>query len=559
MGEKNNTRFGIKFFKISIFLIVFILSHPEILYSQSWNWDQLSFSFGIQDFAVTPNGKLYITGDIPKINSEPGAYSVSADSGKTWETHSIKGNSYTSGKLLIKNNGHIFISCFKDFLGVLYRSKDEGISWDTIYTGSRIYSLAFNDKGFLFVGNGTGEILTSNDEGDTWVSRKICTYDISAIASNSFGDIYAGSSNGMFCSKDNGNNWIKIDFFGNNYIGNIFIDKYDRLYTGFSGQSYISSDFGKTWNVITNYNFASIVQLSDGRILTVQTDGIYITDSSLTSWKNIGKVFNSTKIIVYNSMAYSLCYSMIYSFDLKILNHSGKNFAPLSSGNKWQYISIVTNRYQTATYYKMTVDSVIADTSINNMKYFKMLLGNDAWYRYSEEDKKLYINAAGKDNLFMDFNLNDGSTFGQFNILDGNFYDVKLSVGNKSVFGKPVFYKSFNYIHFSTGFAGYSTGITYGEDFGPIFRSISYNSSGGISGSGGEYLVECIINNNGKSEKYYNNYLPQIEITPRNTTADSVFKHTLSVKHKYNYIFLHEYYGNNEVCFIDTVQLYGFL
>jgi photosystem II stability/assembly factor-like uncharacterized protein len=531
----------------------------SLLNAQAWTWNKYIYDFNINDLTFANNGKCYVTGSLPLTGSEISLCYVSQDSCKSWSSRFLKGNTFSSNLILVNPKGRIFVACSKKSDGVIYRSDDDGLTWDTIYTGTKITSITANDKGILFVGNALGQILFSTDEGDSWITKKTFIDVVSTLVCDSKGNIFAGTSNGLFFSEDNGYFWKPIEFFSETSVSQISIDKFDRVFVSCGMGSFFSTDSGISWKKMENYSFYALAQGLEGSLISGQQGGIFQVDSSLSSWKQIGPVFNVMKIRVHNSFAVALeGERMLYTFDLKMLNTKGSNFLPLKRGNKWQYIGILSYAVQTASIYSMSIDSVTADTAINNLKYYKLLSGNNAWYRYDENDRKIYIYDSFKDNQYMDFNLNDGQTFGQYSILDHNFHNVKVLEGNKTLFSRDVYYKAFNYLVYSTGFAGLHTGIQYGENFGPIMRTTSSSGSGVGSSSGGDYLVECILNEGDTLKKYYSNYQPQFTISPLLTVSDSIFNLNFSVNHRYTYIYTHIYYSNSEVCFIDTVMLFGY-
>ncbi len=71
----------------------------------------------------------------------------------------------------------------------------------------------------------------------------------SKLAFNSFGDVFMGSSNGVYKSEDEGETWI---YYGlNNLVYNIIITEDDKIYAGRLSSLYRSSDNGDTWEHIS--------------------------------------------------------------------------------------------------------------------------------------------------------------------------------------------------------------------------------------------------------------------------------------------------------------------
>lgn len=556
--EKKNYFYAFK--KIVFLIIVFISLLSNQLNAQTWFWENINSTVTLDEIAVAPNGKIYAT--------EVGYhtfYIVSDDTGKTWKNGYIETNGYSSVAISFNKKGDIFIPCNRDSSGMIVCSTNEGKNWDTIYSGTNISTMAINNVGSLFIGNALGEIYISQDNGANWKRHKLNTTIIKDITFTPDSKVLAGTANGIFYSTDNGLNWSWLESGGNQYIYNTYAAKNGWLFITRYYESLISYDNGVTWqNIDKDYSFAFINESPEGKFFRGKW-GLSVADSSGLVWTVVCSMLQVYKTAYLGRLIFAVGRDGILVYDPNKKPYLGKNYFPLSVGNKWQYFSQITNMYQTARYYDMTIDSVIADTTIGNYKYYKMLQDKNAWYRYSENDKKTYVYSNGNDNLFMDYNLNEGSVFGQYNLLDGKNYDVKISVGSKDLFSKAVHFKSYTYSQSSANIpekpealGGYTKNTAYGENFGPITKSISYGYMGGNYGSGGAYLIEAVINDNGVIRKYRNNYLPSITIEPISKTNDSVFSQKLIVSHNYSKYFVHEYYGNNEVCFIDTVLLYGY-
>src|SRR5438046_8385482 len=75
--------------------------------------------------------------------------------------------------------------------------------------GGDVATLVTNANGFVFAGTQGGGVFRSSDNGATWtpVNTGLTSTDIHALATNSAGDLFAGTFGGAFRSTDNGDTW----------------------------------------------------------------------------------------------------------------------------------------------------------------------------------------------------------------------------------------------------------------------------------------------------------------------------------------------------------------
>lgn len=165
-------------------------------------------------------------------NGQDGGVRRSTDDGDTWENvfDAFSGRTITAGE-----DGNLYASVwpFPDEEG-LYRSSDNGDTWDllvTVPTGNNIFSIAVStstNPHTIFAGTRTG-VLRSTDNGATWA------FSSSGITANSWvrdievdfnGWIAAATTNGLFISIDNGEEWEEAmgDGVENETVTKLFFD-----------------------------------------------------------------------------------------------------------------------------------------------------------------------------------------------------------------------------------------------------------------------------------------------------------------------------------------------
>jgi len=102
----------------------------------------------------------------------------------------------------------------------LFRSKDNGKTWSPLgaFSGyfARVYSLAINQKGYLFVGTYSQGVFRSTDDGGTWTPLKESPEVSTQLRSGTMiidaeGNLYIGHHGGsVIKSSDDGNRWLQI-------------------------------------------------------------------------------------------------------------------------------------------------------------------------------------------------------------------------------------------------------------------------------------------------------------------------------------------------------------
>lgn len=543
----------LKFTIRTILVIFFLILFNNInLTAQTWYWENLYPKSSINSIGIAPNGKIYIIGMME--SSVYGTYGVSTDNGLTWKITPTPVNNNTLTDILFNKKGDIFINCFHDSLGIIIRSTNEGVKWDTVYKGARIVSITIAQDGKIYSGNRAGDILLSNDNGINWLTKWKTGSYISSILVTSKGIVYAGTGSGLIYSQDAGQNWDKVEFFKNSiYATPWYVTKYDHLIFKDYNGVYLSSDLGKSWATTKLERFNFIIELSDGRLITGNDQKAIVYDSTGNVFFQAGNFQYIRGMACKDSLIFIVDQRGLFGYDPRRIPYIGNNYLPLAVGNKWQYIysslTGIFNRY----YYKMYSYGIIADTFINNNKYFKFDNYKPGWFRYSETDKKIYIWDNGNDNLFMDFTLNAGSVIRQYNSTSKLFEEVTITTGNDIFFDTLRNYKSYN--RSSGGTSSYTNGIAedFAENLGvALLRDISKNSDGvGV-------LVEAIIKDGEIIKKFTKNRQPEIIIQPLNSSGDSVFNQSLTVNHRYSYFYSGGGVYDSEINFIDTVLLNGY-
>lgn len=188
----------------------------------------------------------------------------SLDQGKTWNMSLSK---YVIFSMVFNENGDIFAFHNTTEGSVLLRSSDEGDTWELLITAHIIYphSLIFHQSGYIFLGDlgspgiNKGGIYRSDDNGVSWQDTNFPdSIGVYSIVNNNKGDLYAGTTRGVYRSTDCGNSWESINkgirevngqpsFISELIINpvNHYIFSVDAYYD----EVYRSSDNGNNWEL----------------------------------------------------------------------------------------------------------------------------------------------------------------------------------------------------------------------------------------------------------------------------------------------------------------------
>lgn len=182
------------------------------------------------------------------------------DSGATWKIVNSVPSDTAIYAITTDENGSIFTSYYNtDGTSEIVKSDDDGANWTVVYSGLKdgLNALTIDEEGNLYAG-GTGIFKGSSDGKAVWgaINNGLVTDPyayagtppsmiVLSIATDSSGNIYAGTEGGLFKSTDKGSNWVNIENTPTGRIHTIIFDSNQNIYIGSgSGSLFGSSDPG---------------------------------------------------------------------------------------------------------------------------------------------------------------------------------------------------------------------------------------------------------------------------------------------------------------------------
>ncbi|GAB5537633.1 MAG: hypothetical protein Rubg2KO_38820 [Rubricoccaceae bacterium] len=224
----------------------------------------------------------------------------SADGGASWTpaTIDVRGRSLAvspSGALVLGT----YLSTGLGFIGEAYRSADRGTNWRrTAMLPGPVTDSAISADGTLYMTmhggpeDGTGGMVRSDDDGQTWVLAGLDPESLFAVATAPDGRVYAGGqpffwpTGNLYWSDDRGATWSETSYPPDG-VSDLVVDSRGVVYAARAEDDaedglYVSADGGATWS--RQLETRSVYSLLINRLgyLYAATDrGVYRTQQPL--------------------------------------------------------------------------------------------------------------------------------------------------------------------------------------------------------------------------------------------------------------------------------------
>jgi photosystem II stability/assembly factor-like uncharacterized protein len=309
-----------------------------------WIQCNLPYSAGSPGPAFCPGSHSVIIKDHTLFAGTTMGLFTSKDSGSTWSRPLL---SIPVGAFAVMSNGNIIGGCLSPRVMKIFILKHTGTDWvlaDSASLGN------YNGDIFEFAVIGNTILAATNDykifrSADNGISWDSITTNLKFYMSGGPGTIrnfatientvFAGSTAGIFKSTDTGTTWERISMDHVNdltQISELFVNG-ATLYTSASTGAYCSYDTGKTWVSIkaglpSNVNCFTVI----GNVLFagLESGGIYRSAIDNPSWTSSGlglpEKINIVSLVTYGTMIFA-CGA-----------EKAGIFCSSDSGNSWKWL-----------------------------------------------------------------------------------------------------------------------------------------------------------------------------------------------------------------------------
>ncbi|HMB90993.1 MAG TPA: T9SS type A sorting domain-containing protein, partial [Rhodothermales bacterium] len=209
--------------------------------SETANWQAID-DFPPRDLAIGPQGHIFgLEYDV----EENGNLWRSTDDGETWQHLATVPH---ARMLMIHPNGDIFLGTELNRYSTrgIYRSSDDGQTWVQLTNGltstrnpnglPEITSLIVDDAGQIFAGTFGDGLFRSTNGGDTWQATRTEAEFIETMIVNGGKLFVSTRTQGIFATEDGGDTWVSVnDNLGNYGVPSLSVDDDGHLVAGTTG------------------------------------------------------------------------------------------------------------------------------------------------------------------------------------------------------------------------------------------------------------------------------------------------------------------------------------
>ena len=253
--------------------------------------------------SVAPNDGARLTVGTINAPGDSGVF-TSQDGGVTWVQASgiPSGLSFAAVEHDVVNPTIIYVGDAAQ--GLLFRSQDGGTSFaeltgfqDWLSVGSGVgvlYSQEANGFAVLHAGTRSDGVLTSYDNGESWIINAIglpleptgaqTARRVRAI--RTFGDdLYVGTHDGVYRQRAGSDAWKRVPFFEPGEVIRTLAVYRDRLYAGLVGAGMFRTADGDTWERVPDFpDIATVFGLTASDQLMTAATGVGIWTGNGDQW-----------------------------------------------------------------------------------------------------------------------------------------------------------------------------------------------------------------------------------------------------------------------------------
>jgi len=176
--------------------------------------------------------------------------------------------------------GSTFFACYNSGTD---KTTNEGTTWSSVGTGGGInYSFSYKNANVMVAGTESYGVRYTTTGGPWWNSS--ITWTTHSVLTDGT-DFYAGTSQGVYKSTNNGQNWTSIGLSATNVT--CMIKQGTYLFAGSSAGLYISSNNGSSWNLDSHPYSINCLAYGNSLLWIGTGTGLWWSDDLGTTWHNV--------------------------------------------------------------------------------------------------------------------------------------------------------------------------------------------------------------------------------------------------------------------------------
>lgn len=367
-------------------------------------WTKLNTDFfnniRIYSIVVNPGGTIFI--------ATGGGVYASSDDGNTWNGTQMSG---ITQSLIIGPNGTMWSGLYN---GQLWNSTDGGNNWSLVWYNFPNYAraLAFDSKGDMFVGT-SGGVYRSTDNENTFTNVALTDTPITSIAIDSAGQVFAGTAAGVYVSSNDGGSWTDAGL--PTMVQTLLTDSKGNLYAGTPGGLYLSADNARNWSEIGLW-YALTLKLAvfqSGKIIAATGEGVYSSSDNGNLWINDGLTGYCTSIVVSPS---NEAFAGMLLGGINASTDEGNDWFGNGLGNTGiSSLEVTPNGYLFAAGYQGSGIFLSADSALSWNQVYAGSLTPISWAASSNGYVYAGVNSYSGTNLGILRTTDNGNTWMQLN------------------------------------------------------------------------------------------------------------------------------------------------
>jgi hypothetical protein len=282
-----------------------------------------------------------------------------------------------------------------------------------------------------------------HDREDFWMPIEAPeNFQCRSMAVNSLGWLFVGTADGVYRSKENGENLVKVGL--NNVVMGLTVNMYDSIYAGSADPIYSSANNGDDWSPIATPSDVNCIFSNSNILLYGFWGGIYKSSNNGRDWTLVLNLVNTQIINSIVENTDGVLFAGVTAFF-----GGGGVYRSFDSGDTWEYCGL-TNNYISS----MAINSngvLFAGSDGGEFGVFRSDNNGDTWVHKNNvlvtaiaitPDNVVYISGGGVSRSF-----DSGDTWEQINTGLTNYNDDflvfspdgYLYLGARYEYGQPLF------------------------------------------------------------------------------------------------------------------------